>query len=633
MITQTSNTVIHAGTASHDLPYIVPFRFDHSSWLEVTLTPAGAAGPIPLEEGIHYSLSTHPGGQRILHITEEIPAPGVDDRITISRRTPPLQNLQISPAATLPEEDLEDALDRLTLAVQDRDLTRDGVFTKPLRFPLEEAVAFTSQPMLPDDSLRKGGKTLTFNATTGLNELGDFNVISTSATAQAHVKVVAKGNSEKTALLADLTTLKDALVQTVTPRFTDYNAALGGAMKIKRLGGDSGGNGSVTIQTSRASNSQLAKGLGSTAIGPGSSAPGNHTLAFGYQASAQGTSSTAIGYGASTSGVESLAVGQNAIAAGLRSAAFGYGAISQGENSAAYGPQAHARGKITMAIGLLAQTDGLSNTAIGCRADSAIPTGTISYTNLNYGYPTPPPPTPLPNPIKHLGFGISFGYGASIQSHGASAMGASAHAGAVQSAAFGYSAQAVAGEATAIAARAVANAISATTIGADARAGEKGSTAIGMGSAANSGGDTATGKGATATGAISGFLPATALGHEAAATAGAATAIGERASATAGKSVAIGLGARTSVVKSIDLRATDEEHGTASRIYVSGTINAISHTPTLPYADSSLWGEEPAEALPPGMLTFRFNPADAAYLYIDLCKPTGVIVTSKVAFD
>ncbi|WAC18934.1 hypothetical protein OVA24_17010 [Luteolibacter sp. SL250] len=133
MIQETSNMILHPGNGSTTVGYPVPFRFDEPGWLRVTLRPQdGTEGgqETPLEPGTGYTVEMADGGWR-LFTAEPV---GADMQIRIRRRTPRTQRLHPAEGTPLAPEDVERALDRVAMAVQD--LSPDaGVSTLALTFP------------------------------------------------------------------------------------------------------------------------------------------------------------------------------------------------------------------------------------------------------------------------------------------------------------------------------------------------------------------------------------------------------------------------------------------------------------------------------------------------------------------
>ena len=76
-------------------------------------------------------------------------------------------------------------------------------------------------------------------------------------------------------------------------------------------GGDTKGSGSVTLQPSRSSSSQVASGAGAIVVGRNTTASADDSIAIGDGASASGNDSIAIGEGSDASGVDAIAIGEN----------------------------------------------------------------------------------------------------------------------------------------------------------------------------------------------------------------------------------------------------------------------------------------------------------------------------------
>jgi hypothetical protein len=153
MIHESSNMTVLPGNGSTTAPYPIPFRFDAPDWLRVTLLPQGTSTveEVPLEPGTGYTVEMA-GGPARLFTTDPVEP---DVQIRIRRRTPRTQRLHPLPGGTLAAEDVERALDRLTMGLQD--LRADGgLSTRSLTFPASEAVEDGEITLLPHQSADGG---------------------------------------------------------------------------------------------------------------------------------------------------------------------------------------------------------------------------------------------------------------------------------------------------------------------------------------------------------------------------------------------------------------------------------------------------------------------------------------------
>jgi hypothetical protein len=138
MIQETSNMTVQTGNGSTTEAYPIPFRFDEPGWLRVTLRRRSAPADgeeTRLEPGTGYTVDMVDGHAR-LFTTEPV---GADMQIRIRRRTPRTQRLHPLPATPLAPEDVERALDRVAMAVQDL-RTDGGISTRSMTFPASEVV-------------------------------------------------------------------------------------------------------------------------------------------------------------------------------------------------------------------------------------------------------------------------------------------------------------------------------------------------------------------------------------------------------------------------------------------------------------------------------------------------------------
>lgn len=103
------------------------------------------------------------------------------------------------------------------------------------------------------------------------------------------------------------------------------------------LGGNSSGVLALTLQSGRASDTQVASGTGAIAIGYATTASDGFSTALGPTATASGANSQSFGYGATASGTDSIGFGTSAVASGVNSIAVGTSA-SATDNSIVIGP-------------------------------------------------------------------------------------------------------------------------------------------------------------------------------------------------------------------------------------------------------------------------------------------------------
>jgi hypothetical protein len=168
------NSVGYSGNNSDSTPYPITFRFDDPAWLSVIQVDDDDVTTI-LEDGVDYSVEV--GG---ILTTLAVPATST---LSISRYTPASQSLDLIPNAPLPAEDVEAALDRVTMALQDRDAGKGNPFFKALTFPRSEPDSH--ETVLPLPHLRKNTLVF-FNETTG-----ELEVITMANLADAIASLVA----------------------------------------------------------------------------------------------------------------------------------------------------------------------------------------------------------------------------------------------------------------------------------------------------------------------------------------------------------------------------------------------------------------------------------------------------------
>lgn len=147
MIHETANMIIHPGNGSTMEAYPIPFRSDEPGWLRVTLRRQDAPADgeeTPLHAGTGYTVEMADGKAR-LYTTEPV---GADMRLRIRRRTPRTQRLNPLPGTPLAPEDVERALDRATMALQDKG-GDGGLSVRTLAFPASEVMEGGGFTLLP----------------------------------------------------------------------------------------------------------------------------------------------------------------------------------------------------------------------------------------------------------------------------------------------------------------------------------------------------------------------------------------------------------------------------------------------------------------------------------------------------
>jgi len=154
MINSTANMVVHAGNGSTVEAYAIPFRFDEPGWLEVTLLGQGEeddAEETRLTAGTDYVVERRGGVDGLLTLLPV--AAGM--RLRIRRMTPRTQRLDLDAGTPFPAEDLERALDRLAMGVQDLG-GGDGMPRKVMTLPASEG-ADGSPTLLVHRAAEAGG--------------------------------------------------------------------------------------------------------------------------------------------------------------------------------------------------------------------------------------------------------------------------------------------------------------------------------------------------------------------------------------------------------------------------------------------------------------------------------------------
>lgn len=182
-VSTTNGRVRYAGNSSTSTPYPTGFRFDDASWLQVWLTDAdGVVTRLVLGADYTVSGAGAADGGSITTLT----AYGADHTLTILRRTPLTQLLDLAYNDRLPAALVEAALDQLTFGVQEVS-ERLG---SALRFP--DAEAQDASMILPPVAER-AGKVQGYHETTGLPRLFTLplTALETQPPASGYARVLA----------------------------------------------------------------------------------------------------------------------------------------------------------------------------------------------------------------------------------------------------------------------------------------------------------------------------------------------------------------------------------------------------------------------------------------------------------
>lgn len=156
-----TNLVRYLGNGSTSTPYPIPFRFDHSSWVNVVTYDAEGT-VTTLELGVDFILAGNgTTADASLTTSDEL---AEDTALVIYRVAPPFQLLSLVPNSPLSAIDLETAMDRFVMAMQDRILINGPGLTFP---PVEPA---DNAKQLPPPHLRVN-KVLGFDANGALEVL------------------------------------------------------------------------------------------------------------------------------------------------------------------------------------------------------------------------------------------------------------------------------------------------------------------------------------------------------------------------------------------------------------------------------------------------------------------------------
>lgn len=604
MIETTVNSISHSGGGTS---FSIPFRFDRPDWLVVTLTNTltDTVCLLTLGAGGDYQLVTDDDGTRLV-LQEPIPANHVLD---IRRVTPPLQEFHLAPNKPIFSTDLETVLDRLAMALQDRDPTSVTEYTNTLLFPLDEPVGFKTQ--LPS-AIDRRGKIMGFKSSNGELELQTINSLADTVAQDAVDTIQLAAEMARSSATTAINTAYHHLFddeEAFFYRHTNDGLVMGKVNDSEAL---VPGRDSLTIQSTRSLTTNIATGKEAIAIGKNSKATaygsiatgldskvtGHGSIAFGYKTlAADFGSSVAFGYGSETHSPGSVSLGYFALNPANTSqhgsnVSLGSSTIADGLGVVAIGNSSHAANWYSVAVG-----KGCAATAYGCTAGGV---DSVALTSM------------------------SCAYGYQSRADGGSGGGYSTAA--------GYKNIATGNSATAIGTGNISPGDNSTSVGNRNNMGggsAPDSTAVGTG-------NTALNEGATAIGYvnIASGKGATAIGWTCQALNDSATAVGQQAKAAGIASTAVGYGATTNTNYSTEIRAVDSSTAPSngSRIRLTGTTRGVAlsyiQNTAAPGQTAVEWGTEANNyVVPKNMLTFRLNPTTGK-LCIDVSVPTNAGATT-----
>lgn len=156
-------------------------------------------------------------------------------------------------------------------------------------------------------------------------------------------------------------------------------------------GGNNRGDGSVDLQLTRTSATQVASGGFSTIVGGvNNTANGTFSTAIGNSNEASGNSSIAMGNNSTASGYSSTAIGDNNVADDYNSLALGYHTVSTGQYSTTMGNMTTASGHFSTAMGRFSVANGENSTAMGYWGHASGDYSTVmgQHTNAPSAYET-----------------------------------------------------------------------------------------------------------------------------------------------------------------------------------------------------------------------------------------------------
>ena len=168
-ISSETASVEYAGNNSASTPYSVTFRFDASSWLEVS-TVASDGTVTVLDLGAGDFTVGGDGSTATGTITTATAVPATST-VRIRRLTPRTQTQDLAFNTDLPAATTEATLDKAVMGLQDTERRRGELEERALRFPDGESLSALAA------AASRGGRVIYFNASTGAIELKTPNEI------------------------------------------------------------------------------------------------------------------------------------------------------------------------------------------------------------------------------------------------------------------------------------------------------------------------------------------------------------------------------------------------------------------------------------------------------------------------
>lgn len=174
MIGSTVNSATYAGNGSTSTAYVIPFRYDASSWVKVTVT--NALGEIEdLEQVTDYTLAgTGSTANGTFTTTAAISSTST---VTVYREAPGTQTLSLPANTALPAVAVEAQLDRLAMAAADS-VTKRALEARLSALLIAAGVNITTESVLALLKLTEGVKYLRLNADGTHSELTQTQLLS-----------------------------------------------------------------------------------------------------------------------------------------------------------------------------------------------------------------------------------------------------------------------------------------------------------------------------------------------------------------------------------------------------------------------------------------------------------------------
>lgn len=172
-ISSETSSVEYAGNGSTSTAYAVPFRFDDSSWLEVsTVASDGTVATLSLGSGDFTVGGDGTASTGTVTTTAAVPATST---VRIRRITPRTQTQDLAFTGKIPAEDTETSLDKQAMIDQDHERRRGELEERTVRAPDGETLSELAS------AAARAGKIQSFDSNGGLTTITPDAILAASS--------------------------------------------------------------------------------------------------------------------------------------------------------------------------------------------------------------------------------------------------------------------------------------------------------------------------------------------------------------------------------------------------------------------------------------------------------------------